>query len=100
MITGASFLDSNSQTSRYLGAGAKRRYLFGSNPDGFHIDAGVFAFLMRRHDFKNNDTFVAALPFVSLGNNWFALNVTYVPKLDPKRVAFTYFQVSFKLFEF
>jgi hypothetical protein len=100
LITGASFKDSNDQTSNYLGGGTKRRFRFSQDPKGFHVDAGIFAFLMTRHDYKNNDPFIAALPFVSFGFEWFAINVTYVPKMKPKMVAFVYIQASVKLLEF
>lgn len=100
LITGASFLDSNSQTSNYLGAGTKRRFRLSSDPKSFHFDAGILAFVMTRYDYKNNDPFVAALPFISFGFEWISINVTYVPKMQPKMVAFTYFQASFKLLEF
>ncbi len=100
LITGASFKDSNSQTSNYLGGGTKRRFRFGSDPKGFHIDAGIFGFVMTRHDYKNNDPFLAALPFVSLGFEWVAINVTYVPKMKPKMVSFVYIQATVKLLEF
>lgn len=99
-VTGASFLDSNRQTSKYLGAGAKQRYRLGWGFSDFHLDAGVFAFLTRRHDIKNNDPFLAALPFISLGNSWTAINMTYVPKIGPNSIAFTYYQISFKLVAF
>ncbi|MFV2060679.1 MAG: hypothetical protein ACC653_08325 [Gammaproteobacteria bacterium] len=100
LITGASFKDSNNQTSNYLGGGTKRRFRFSNDPKGFHIDAGIFAFLMTRYDYKNNDPFIAALPFASLGFEWFSINVTYVPKMKPKMVAFVYFQATVKLLEF
>ncbi len=100
LITGASFLDSTSRTSRYLGAGSKRRYRLKFGSGDFHIDAGAFEFLMKRYDYKDNDLFLAALPFVSLGNDWFAINVTYVPEVGPNTIAFTYYQLSFKLVKF
>ncbi len=100
LITGASFKDSNSQTSNYFGGGTKRRFRFSQDPKGFHIDAGIMAFIMTRYDYKNNDPFIAALPFASFGFEWFAINVTYVPKMKPKMVSFVYFQATVKLLEF
>ena len=99
-ITGASFKDSNDQTSKYLGTGSKRRFRFGSDPDEFHFDAGAFAFVMTRKDVNDNEPFIAALPFVSLGNEWLAVNLTYAPKISPKMYAFWYFQASFRIMEF
>jgi len=100
LITGLVFKDSLKRTSKYLGGGAKRRFLLGNNPDGMHLDAGIFAFVMTRQDYKNNDPFVGALPFISVGNSRFAVNITYVPKIVPKMVAFVYFQLTIKIAEF
>ncbi len=99
-ITGASFKDSNDQTSKYLGGGSKRRYRFGSDPDGWHIDTGIVAFAMTRKDHNDNEPFLGALPFASVGNDWAALNLTFVPKISPKMYAFWYFQASIKILEF
>lgn len=99
-ITGATFKDSNDQTSKYLGAGKKYRFQISPDPEGLHIDAGFFGFIMTRHDYKDNEPFLAALPFVSIGNEWIAANITYTPKIDPKMHAFWYIQASIKLFEF
>jgi hypothetical protein len=98
--TGASFLDSNDNVSHYLGGGAKRRFLLGRDPDGLHLDAGVVGFLMVRKGYKSGDPFPGALPFISFGNKYLALNVTYVPQVDPKMVEFFYFQGMFRLLEF
>lgn len=100
LITGASFKDSLENTSNYLGAGTKRRFLLGDDPEGMHLDAGIIGFVMTRQDYKNNDPFLGAVPFISLGNSRIALNITYVPKIVPKMVAFVYFQATFKIAEF
>lgn len=98
--TGARFLDSNENWSNYLGGGTKRRFLLGSDPDGLHVDLGVVGFLMTREGFRNGNPFPGVLPFASVGNNWFAVNATYVPKIEPKMVQFYYFQLMFKVAEF
>jgi len=100
LITGVSFLDSTNQTSNYLGGGTKRRFHLTNDPKGFHFDAGILAFVMTRQDYKNNEPFVAALPFASVGFEWIAINITYVPKIQPKMVAFMYFQATIKVIEF
>lgn len=100
LISGASFKDSNDQTSNYLGGGTKRRFRFSDEPDGFHFDVGILGFVMTRYDYKNNDPFLAALPFISTGFEWVSLNVIYVPKIKPKMVAFVYLQATVKLLEF
>ena len=100
LLTGSSFKDSNSHTSRYLGAGIKRRFLFGKDPKGLHLDVGVVGFAMTRRDYNNNDPFLGALPFVSLGNEFVAINATYIPKVHPKFVSLLYFQLMIRLAEF
>lgn len=97
---GSFFKDSNKQTSTYLGGGLKRRFLLEDNADGWHIDAGVIGFLMTRKDYKNNDPFPGALPFVSIGKSWYALNVTYIPKVSPKHKEIIFLQLMFRLAEF
>lgn len=99
-FTGASFLDSNDNISRYLGGGTKRRFQLSGDPYGLHVDVGAVGFLMTRRGFKNNKPFPGVLPFISVGNHWLAVNVTYVPQVDPKMVEFLYFQGMVKLWEF
>jgi len=100
LITGLSFKDSFNETSKYLGGGAKRRFLLSDDRDGLHFDAGIFGFVMTRQDYKNNEPFLSALPFVSIGNSRFAVNITYVPKVEPKMAEFIYFQATIKIAEF
>lgn len=100
VVTGLVYIDSLERTSKYLGGGAKRRFLLSDDRDGMHIDAGAFAFVMTRQDYKNNDPFIGALPFISVGNSRFSINVTYVPKIVPKMIAFVYFQLTVKIAEF
>ena len=95
-INGGFFKDSNSNRSNYLGAGMKRRFLL---TDEWHIDGGLTAFVMTRKGFRNNDPFLGALPFVSVGTKKFAINATYIPSISPKFVAVVFVQASFKLFE-
>ena len=97
LITGVTFKDSLNNTSNYLGAGTKRRYLLGDDPQGIHIDAGVLAFAMTRRDYRDNDPFLGVLPFISVGNRRVAVNITYVPNIVPKSVAFIYFQATFRI---
>ena len=100
LITGSSFKDSNKQISNYLGGGIKRRFLFGSDPDGMHVDAGIIGFLMTRKDYKNGNPFLGVLPFISVGNTWVAVNATYIPRVTPKSVPLLYFQLMIKMAEF
>lgn len=100
MVAASGFKDSNKQMSYYFGGGAKRRFYLGNRKDGWHIDGGLFGFIMTRKDYKNNDPFIAALPFVSVGTEKVAVNVTYIPSVTPKHVALFYFQLVFKVAEF
>ncbi len=99
-LTGSTFKDSNDQTSNYLGGGAKHRFMLGSGDAGLHIDAGVVAFLMTRKDYNNENPFFGALPFISVGNEYVAVNATYIPKISPKHASLLYFQLMIKVAEF
>ncbi len=83
-----------------MAAVASAGFLLGDDPEGLHVDAGVIGFVMTRQDYKNNDPFLGALPFISVGNSRVAVNIIYVPEIVPKMVAFVYFQATFKLAEF
>jgi len=99
-LTGSTFKDSNDQTSNYLGGGAKHRFMLGSGENGLHLDAGVVAFLMTRKDYNGDRPFFGALPFISVGNEYVAVNATYIPKISPKHASLLYFQLMIKLAEF
>ena len=91
-VNGGFFKDSLSNTSKYFGGGSKRRYLLGDDIDGWHIDAGISAFLMTRKDYKNERPFVGVLPFVSVGTSKFAINATFIPAVSPKTESLWFFQ--------
>lgn len=96
----ASFKDSSDNTSRYIGAGLKRRFRFHSGKQRLNFDLGGAALVMKRPDYNDDRPFLGALPFVSLSNDWGGVNATYVPSLEEGMMAFWYFQFSFKLLEF
>ena len=98
-INGGFFKDSLSNNSNYIGGGSKRRFYLGSDKDGWHIDAGITAFMMTRKNFKNGQPFFGALPYASIGTNRFAINATYIPSVSPKLVALWFFQASIKVAE-
>lgn len=98
-INGGFFKDSLKNNSNYLGGGTKRRFLLTDDKDGWHIDAGITAFLMTRKNFKNGKPFFGALPYASIGTDRFALNATYIPSVSPKFVALWFLQASFKVAE-
>ena len=98
-VNGGFFKDSNFNRSNYLGGGIKRRFLLTDDKESWHFDAGVTAFVMTRKGFNNNDPFIGALPYFSVGTRNFAINATYIPSISPKFVAVVFLQASFKLSE-
>ena len=99
-VHGGYFKDSNNQTSKSLGGGMKRRFRLGKSTEDWYIDAGLIAFLMTRKDYKNNSPFPGALPFITVGKSWYAMNVTYIPRVSPKHKQLMFFQLMFRLAEF
>ena len=91
--TVSGFNDSNRNPSYYAGGGALRRFQF----DGMHVDLGAIGFLMMRKDFKNDRPFPGVLPVLSVGTQSVSLNVTYVPKVEPKAVPLLFFQIKMNL---
>jgi hypothetical protein len=53
-----------------------------------------------KKDRNDNDPFPGALPFVSIGNDFFAVNTTCIPEVKPKTPPFLYFQLMFRLVKF
>lgn len=100
LLTGSSFKDSKNQTSNYLGGGTKKRLMLGSGETGLHIDVGIVGFVMTRKDYRNDRPFLGALPFISVGNEYVAVNATYIPRISPKYASLLYFQLMIKLAEF
>ncbi|MBI3569507.1 MAG: hypothetical protein HY082_00125 [Gammaproteobacteria bacterium] len=90
------FVDSNKNPSYYAGGGAMRRIQF----DGTHVDLGVIGFVMTRKSYKNNQPFFGALPAFSVGTKNVALNMTYIPKVEPKAVPLWFFQLKINLSNF
>ena len=93
-VNGGFFKDSLKNNSNYLGGVTKRRFMLSGEDDGWHIDAGMTAFMMTRKDYKNNQPFFGALPFISVGTKDFAINATYIPAVSPKFEALLFFQAS------
>lgn len=91
--TVSEFRDSNNNTSYYAGGGAMYRFQF----DSAHVDVGAIGFLMTRKDYRNNEPFPGVLPALSVGTKHVALNITYVPKVEPKSVPLWFFQLKINL---
>lgn len=96
-ISASGFKDSNENMSYYAGGGTVRRFSFGDEKGAPHVDVGLVAFLMVRKDFKDGDPFPGVLPVVSIGTERVALNMTYIPKVDPKMVPIVFLQLRIGL---
>ena len=94
--TVSEFSDSNNNTSVYAGGGALYRFQF----DSVHVDVGAIGFLMTRKDYNSGDPFPGVLPVLSVGTKNVALNITYVPKIEPKAVPLWFFQLKISLSSF
>lgn len=93
-LTASGFKDSNKNPSYYAGGGMLYRYTFGSEKNSLHLDTGLVVFAMMRKDFQHGNPFLGALPVVSFGNDRLALNVTYIPKVDPKLIPLIFLQLK------
>jgi len=91
------FSDSNSNPSYYVGGGVLRRF---ESYNGLRADVGLIGFAMTRKNYKNDKPFLGVLPAFSLGTKRFAVNMTYIPKVDPKMVALFFFQLKINIDSF
>lgn len=96
-VTASEFKDSNKNTSYYFGGGFLHRTSFEWGKTPMHFDVGGIAFLMKRKGFKDGDLFPGILPVVSLGTPRVAVNMTFIPKVDPKMVPLLFFQLKITL---
>jgi hypothetical protein len=94
MVSG--FSDSNKNPSYYAGGGALRRF----QSNNLYFEAGAIGFVMTRENYKNDKPFLGVLPAFSVGTKQFAVNMTYIPKVDPKMVALVFFQLKINLSNF
>jgi len=74
------FRDSTNNMSYMAGFGLHRRLYETDKMAGFHVYAGLNAFLMTREDLNGNRPFPGVLPSVTVGNRNFGLNLTYLPR--------------------
>jgi len=98
MVSG--FKDSERNMSYYAGGGSQYRFDVAPSLDKLHVDAGVVAFLMTRKNFKNGNPFFGVLPALTVGTTHVSVNITYIPKVDPKMVALWFFQLKVPLAQF
>jgi hypothetical protein len=73
------FRDSTDSMSYMAGAGLHRRIFETHKLAGFYVYAGVNAFVMTRNDTGGNP-FPGILPSLSIGNEKFGVNLTYLPR--------------------
>ncbi|MDH5572280.1 MAG: hypothetical protein OEY89_10975 [Gammaproteobacteria bacterium] len=99
-VAGGTFRDSNNQDSNYLATGGKYRIPLSSDRDGLYLDLGLGGMFMTRYDYHNNNPFFVAGPFLSMGNKYMALNMVYLPNINPKFKPLVYVQIMFSLIEF
>ncbi len=100
VINLATLRDSNDNLSTYIGAGTKRRFRLSPAPNPLNFDAGIIGLVMTRKGYNDGDPFFGAIPFVSFGNDWGGINLTYVPAVEETAYPFWYFQFALKLAEF
>jgi hypothetical protein len=99
-VTASRFADSNNNPSYYAGGGWLKRHEFSLAGASMHTDVGLVVFAMWRQEFHGGKPFVGALPAFSIGGERVAVNVTYIPKVDPKLVPILFFQLKLKLSDF
>lgn len=100
LINLASLKDSNDNTSKYIGAGMKRRFRLNSGQQRLNFDLGAAALVMKRPGYNDDKPFLGALPFIAFSNDWGGINATYVPSIEDETLPFWYFQFSLKILEF
>ncbi len=91
--TASGFVDSNKNPSYYAGGGVLRRF----QGDKLHFDIGAVGFVMMRKNFKHDKPFLGVLPAFSVGGERFAVNMTFIPKVEPKAVPLVFFQLKIRL---
>jgi hypothetical protein len=96
-VTFSGFNDSNKNMSYYGGGGLLHRVKFEWGKTPMHFDAGAVVFLMKREGFQENHLFPGILPAFSLGTPRVAVNMTFIPKIDPKMVPLLFFQLKITL---
>jgi len=99
-VTASGFSDSNKNPSYYAGGGWLKRTNFSLADANMHVDVGIVGFAMWRKDFNGGSAFPGALPVFSIGSERVAVNITYIPKVDPKMVPILFFQLKLKLSDY
>lgn len=90
----SAYKDSYRRNSFYTGGGILRRFSLTKLHKGLHFDAGFVGFIMIRKDYNNRKPFLGLLPAFSLGTDKIAVNISYVPKVEPKLSPLWFFQLK------
>jgi len=100
-LTTSIFKDSYKRNSFYAGGGIMRRFSLSNLHDDLYFGAGAVAFVMTRKDHHDRRPFLGALPAFTIGTNKVAVNISYVPKVEPKLIPLWFIQlkVSFENFD-
>lgn len=80
------FRDSVDKMSYMAGGGIHRRLYETHRLSDFYVNAGVNVFMMTRQDVNDNRPFPGMLPSLSIGNKYFGMNLTYLPKAAVENV--------------
>ena len=80
IIMANGFRDSTESMSYMAGAGLHRRIYETDALAGFHVYAGINAFLMTREDLNGSEPFPGILPSITIGNDHMGFNLTYLPR--------------------
>lgn len=93
---GSGFEDSRRDPSYNAGGGTRRRFMLVESAQ-LHLDLGVAGMLMTRESYKDGRAFPAALPIASIGIPAVAVNVAYVPAVDPRIIPLVFFQLKYRV---
>ncbi len=96
-LTVSGFRDSYKRNSFYAGGGVLRRFSLTRIQKDLHFSAGLVAFIMTRKDRNNRRPFLGALPAFTLGTDRVAINLSYVPKVEPKLIPLWFVQLKVSL---
>ena len=80
LVMANGFRDSTESMSYMAGAGLHRRIYETDALAGFHVYAGINAFLMTREDLNGSKPFPGILPSITIGNDHMGFNLTYLPR--------------------
>ena len=93
-LTASIFKDSFEENSFYAGGGMMRRFALNEIHEDLHFSAGLVGFVMTRKDHHNRRPFLGALPAFAFGTDKVAVNISYVPKVEPKLIPLWFIQLK------